>query len=70
LKAGEWFRRGLLLIVSPVRQPFWLLSGRNSTYPAVQISRAALPELVQYRAVREAYYEIGAQVAHAATARF
>jgi putative transposase len=33
-------RRGLLLIVSPVRQPFWPLSGRNSTYPAVQISRA------------------------------
>jgi hypothetical protein len=22
LKAGEWFRRGHLLIVSPVRQPF------------------------------------------------
>src|ERR687897_2605982 len=41
LKAGEWFRRGLLLIVSPVRQPFWPRSGRNSTYPAVQISRAS-----------------------------
>src|SRR3954469_15254036 len=40
LKAGEWFRRGLLLMVSPVRQPFWLLSGGNSTYLAVQISRA------------------------------
>src|SRR5829696_4359217 len=40
LKAGEWFRRGLLLIVSPVRQPFWPRSGRNSTYHAVQISRA------------------------------
>src|SRR5688500_1805103 len=39
LKAGEWFRRGLLLIASPVQQPLWLLSGRNSTYPAVQISR-------------------------------
>src|SRR5687767_6435935 len=41
LKAGEWFRRGLLLIASPVQQPLWLLSGRNSTYPAVQISRAS-----------------------------
>jgi hypothetical protein len=43
LKAGEWFRRGLLLIASPVQQPLWLLSGRNSTYPAVQISRASSP---------------------------
>src|ERR671910_558300 len=47
LKAGEWFRRGLLLIASPDRQPLWLLSGRNSTYPAVQISRASSsPHLV------------------------
>jgi hypothetical protein len=30
-----------LVIVSPGLQPFWLLSGRNSTYPAVQISRAS-----------------------------
>jgi hypothetical protein len=30
-----------LLIASPVQQPLWLLSGRNSTYPAVQISRAS-----------------------------
>src|SRR5215204_5403632 len=44
LKAGEWFRRGLLLMVSPVQQPFWPLSGRNSTYLAVQISRACSPE--------------------------
>jgi hypothetical protein len=28
-----------LVIVSPGLQPFWLLSGRNSTYPDVQISR-------------------------------
>src|SRR5829696_1192396 len=41
LKAGEWFRRGRLLIVSPVWQPAWLRSGRNSTYPAVQIFRAS-----------------------------
>jgi hypothetical protein len=41
LKAGEWFRRGLLLIISPVWQPFWPPSGRNSTYPTVQISRAS-----------------------------
>ena len=41
LKAGEWFRRGRLLIVSPdslgTACP---LSGRNSTYRPVQISGA------------------------------
>src|SRR5689334_217616 len=41
LKAGVWFRRGRLVIISPGLQPSWLLSGRNSTYPAVQISRAS-----------------------------
>src|SRR5215207_6101615 len=41
LKAGVWFRRGRLLMVSPVWQPFWPRSGRNSTYPAVQIRRAS-----------------------------
>src|SRR4051812_37012199 len=41
LKAGVWFRRGRLVIVSPGLQPFWLLSGRNSTYPDVQISKAS-----------------------------
>src|SRR3954467_5357114 len=41
LKAGVWFRRGRLVIVSPGLQPFWLLSGRNSTYPDVQISWAS-----------------------------
>jgi len=40
LNTGVWFRRGRLLIVSPVRQPYWPLSGRNSTYPAVQILEA------------------------------
>ena len=41
LKAGEWFRRGRLLIVSPdslgTACP---LSGRNSTYRPVQILEA------------------------------
>src|SRR6476620_5280705 len=41
LKAGEWFRRGRLLIVSPdslgTACP---LSGRNSTYLLVQILEA------------------------------
>jgi hypothetical protein len=41
LKAGVWFRRGRLLIVSPdslgTACP---LSGRNSTYRPVQISAA------------------------------
>src|SRR3954453_13163998 len=41
LKAGVWFRRGRLVIVSPVRHASWPLSGRNSTYPAVQISTAS-----------------------------
>src|SRR4051794_9019523 len=29
LKAGEWFRRGRLLIVSPALRPSWPTSGRN-----------------------------------------
>src|SRR5512145_2556016 len=41
LKAGVWFRRGRLVMVSPVRHAYWPLSGRNSTYPAVQISKAS-----------------------------
>src|SRR3954464_4467285 len=41
LKAGVWFRRGRLVIVSPVRHAYWPLSGKNSTYPDVQISRAS-----------------------------
>src|SRR4051812_14508585 len=41
LNAGVWFRRGRLVIASPVRHAYWPLSGRNSTYPAVQISRAS-----------------------------
>src|SRR3954453_23235682 len=45
--------------ISPGLQPFWLLSGRNATYPAVQISKAssvergairmALGQLLDYR---------------------
>src|SRR3954468_9676865 len=46
LKAGVWFRRGRLVIVSPGLQPFWLLSGRNSTYPDVQISWASSLEFI------------------------
>src|SRR6187455_2775139 len=41
LNAGVWFRRGRLVIVSPMRHAYWPLSGRNSTYPDVQISRAS-----------------------------
>jgi endonuclease YncB( thermonuclease family) len=50
LKAGEWFRRGRLLMVSPVWQPFWPLSGRNSTYPSVQILRTSSWIWVRYSA--------------------
>jgi hypothetical protein len=39
LKAGVWFRRGRLLMVSPdSRDTACPLSGRNSTYRPVQIS--------------------------------
>src|SRR3954468_3489628 len=41
LKAGVWFRRGRLVMGSPVRHAYWPLSGKNSTYPDVQISRAS-----------------------------
>src|SRR6202035_4401508 len=41
LKAGEWFRRGRLLIVSPdSRGTACPLSGRNSTYRPVQFLEA------------------------------
>src|SRR2546427_4336041 len=41
LKAGVWFRRGRLLIVSPdSRGTACPLSGRNSTYRPVQILEA------------------------------
>jgi hypothetical protein len=41
LKAGLWFRRDRLVIVSPVREPSRPLSGRNATYPPVRIPRAS-----------------------------
>jgi hypothetical protein len=31
LNAGLWFRRVRFVIISPVRQPSWPPSGRNST---------------------------------------
>src|SRR5579859_1392231 len=41
LKAGVWFRRGRLLIISPdSRGTACPLSGRNSTYHPVQILEA------------------------------
>ena len=44
LKAGVWFRRGRLLIVSPDSQGTACLpSGRNSTYRPVQISGTGSP---------------------------
>src|SRR5450759_3744933 len=50
LNTGVWFRRGRLLIVSPVRQPYWPLSGRNSTYPAVQILEAISVDAIREQA--------------------
>jgi hypothetical protein len=44
LKAGVWFRRGRLLIISPVQKPPWLLSGRDPTYPVAQILQATSQE--------------------------
>ena len=47
LKAGEWFRRGRLLIVSPdSRGTACPLSGRNSTYRLVQILEAGSDRLL------------------------
>ena len=46
LKAGVWFRRGRLVIVSPAREPSWPLSGRNATYRPVRIRRASSLGLV------------------------
>src|ERR1700719_981672 len=55
LKAGVWFRRGRLLIVSPdslgTACP---LSGRNSTYRPVQISAAGSGTVVRVRLDRKA----------------
>jgi hypothetical protein len=51
LKAGVWFRRGRLVMGSPVRHAYWPLSGKNSTYPDVQISRASS---VTFRMVEDA----------------
>src|ERR1700730_3996862 len=41
LNAGVWFRRGRLLMFSPVRLPSWPPAGRNSNYSAVQILPAS-----------------------------
>src|SRR6187402_1311961 len=59
LKAGVWFRRGRLVIVSPMRHAYWPLSGRNSTYPDVQISRAS--SLAPGRAAQRAGIQCRAQ---------
>jgi hypothetical protein len=48
LKAGLWFRRTRFVIVAPDVQPSWPLSGKNSTYPAVQICRASSLTLHHY----------------------
>src|SRR5262249_31154307 len=46
LKADVWFRRGLLLMLSPdSRAKSCLLSGRSSTYRPVQIPEAGSPTL-------------------------
>src|SRR5580704_7348683 len=54
LKAGVWFRRGRLLIVSPdSRGTACPLSGRNSTYRPVQISAAGSYYAVLLRRIQE-----------------
>src|SRR3954447_14175228 len=45
LKAGVWFRRGRLLIVSPALQPSWPPSGRDSTYPTCSKTPSQLFDL-------------------------
>ena len=61
LKAGEWFRRGRLLIVSPdLLGKACPLSGRNSTYRPVQIfseagsGYVALPGLMRLTFITDA----------------
>jgi hypothetical protein len=49
LKAGVWFRRGRLFIVSPdSRGTACPLSGRNSTYRPVQILEAGSERLASF----------------------
>src|SRR5450759_857039 len=53
LKAGVWFRRGRLLMVSPgSRRTACPLSGRNSTYRPVQISGTGSKHGLTVKAVR------------------
>ena len=74
LNAGVWFRRGRLLMFSPVRLPSWPPAGRNSNYPAVQILPASSERLFglipqqairrgSFRSVGELVQKIDAYVA-------
>ena len=40
-KAGLWFRRDRLVVVSPAREPSWPLPGRNSTQRPARICKAS-----------------------------
>src|SRR5438552_18716674 len=46
LKAGVWFRRARLVMLSPDPRQSAPPSGRKSTYPAVQFPQASSPEMV------------------------
>jgi hypothetical protein len=69
LKAGVWFRRGRLLIVSPDSLgKACPLSGRNSTYRPVQISAAGSvfavgnlygKEQQKFQSIAMAFYKFG-----------
>jgi hypothetical protein len=71
LKAGLWFRRTRFVIVAPDVQPSWPLSGKNSTYPAVQICRASShrrvmngPSILALRAIPIKRYDAIFALAH------
>src|SRR5215471_11125461 len=63
LKAGVWFRRGRLIMVSPDSQATACPpSGRNSTYRPVQISGASSDHIG--RSVRDTVPQVADQVEH------
>src|SRR6266542_805058 len=63
LKAGVWFRRGRLVIVSPdSRATACPLSGRNSTYRPVQISETSSLDYPCRSTTRQSVLALGVEI--------